>query len=328
MWLWSESTEVYCEHSVLAPSLDQVSVSVCTELCWYVHAASVDDFSFLLASFSWPPPPLQAPSCLIIQMPRFGKDFKMFNKIFPSLELDITDLLEDSELYLIFFVSSVRAWHVLDDRWWFRAVWHSVMKFHWVVTAAQLRWKNPFLFLAFKSALNFLKNYTCVQYVSSNKSMCLYYPAPRECRICGGLALYECRDCYEDGDITAGKIKQFCEKCNTQVNNRGHYCNTSWTATRIVVSVSGRSIWWRQIQRNHTTSMQKLCRRTVASSVHCNTWSAHFFTSQWEECLLRYFFVEIFHDYLAVLIASNVLHSFIFQYFQYLLNEKWSASSF
>lgn len=46
------------------------------------------------------PPPftsLQAPSCLIIQMPRFGKDFKMFNKIFPSLELDITDLLEDSE---------------------------------------------------------------------------------------------------------------------------------------------------------------------------------------------------------------------------------------
>ncbi|XP_029353872.1 ubiquitin carboxyl-terminal hydrolase CYLD isoform X4 [Echeneis naucrates] len=79
----------------------------------------------------------EAPSCLIIQMPRFGKDFKMFNKIFPSLELDITDLLEDT---------------------------------------------------------------------------------PRECRICGGLALYECRDCYDDGDITAGKIKQFCEKCNTQVH--------------------------------------------------------------------------------------------------------------
>ncbi|MCJ8747243.1 hypothetical protein PDJAM_G00151170 [Pangasius djambal] len=79
----------------------------------------------------------EAPSCLIIQMPRFGKDFKMYNKIFPSLELDITDLLEDT---------------------------------------------------------------------------------PRECRICGGLALYECRECYEDSDITAGKIKQFCEKCNTQVH--------------------------------------------------------------------------------------------------------------
>ncbi|KAI5626179.1 ubiquitin carboxyl-terminal hydrolase CYLD isoform X1, partial [Silurus asotus] len=79
----------------------------------------------------------EAPSCLIIQMPRFGKDFKMYNKIFPSLELDITDLLEDT---------------------------------------------------------------------------------PRECRICGGLALFECRECYEDSDITAGKIKQFCEKCNTQVH--------------------------------------------------------------------------------------------------------------
>lgn len=85
------------------------------------------------------------------------------------------------------------------------------------------------LFLAFKPALNFLKKYTCVQYVNNNKAICLCHPAPRECRICGGLALYECRDCYEDGDITAGKIKQFCEKCNTQVNNRGHYCNTSLT---------------------------------------------------------------------------------------------------
>lgn len=34
-------------------------------------------------------------------MPRFGKDFKLFKKIFPSLELNITDLLEDSK-YKIF----------------------------------------------------------------------------------------------------------------------------------------------------------------------------------------------------------------------------------
>uniref|UniRef100_A0A8C1JB71 Ubiquitin carboxyl-terminal hydrolase CYLD n=1 Tax=Cyprinus carpio TaxID=7962 RepID=A0A8C1JB71_CYPCA len=79
----------------------------------------------------------EAPSCLIIQMPRFGKDFKMFNKIFPSLDEShlVTDLI-----------------------------------------------------------------------------------SPRECRICGGLALYECRECYEDCDITPGKIKQYCEKCNTQVH--------------------------------------------------------------------------------------------------------------
>uniref|UniRef100_A0A4X1U5A7 Ubiquitin carboxyl-terminal hydrolase CYLD n=1 Tax=Sus scrofa TaxID=9823 RepID=A0A4X1U5A7_PIG len=78
----------------------------------------------------------EAPSCLIIQMPRFGKDFKLFKKIFPSLELNITDLLEDT---------------------------------------------------------------------------------PRQCRICGGLAMYECRECYEDPDISAGK-KQFCKTCNTQVH--------------------------------------------------------------------------------------------------------------
>ncbi|XP_043914247.1 ubiquitin carboxyl-terminal hydrolase CYLD-like [Protopterus annectens] len=37
----------------------------------------------------------EAPSCLIIQMPRNGKSFKMFNTIVPTLILDITDLLED-----------------------------------------------------------------------------------------------------------------------------------------------------------------------------------------------------------------------------------------
>jgi len=40
----------------------------------------------------------QIPSCFIIQMPRFGKEYKMFSKIIPSLELDITDLLLDSKL--------------------------------------------------------------------------------------------------------------------------------------------------------------------------------------------------------------------------------------
>ena len=40
----------------------------------------------------------QIPSCFIIQMPRFGKEYKMFSKIIPSLELDVTDLLLDSKL--------------------------------------------------------------------------------------------------------------------------------------------------------------------------------------------------------------------------------------
>ncbi|XP_063307041.1 ubiquitin carboxyl-terminal hydrolase CYLD-like [Pelobates fuscus] len=38
----------------------------------------------------------EIPSCFIIQTPRFGKEYKMFSKIIPSLELDITDLLQDS----------------------------------------------------------------------------------------------------------------------------------------------------------------------------------------------------------------------------------------
>ncbi|XP_069943847.1 ubiquitin carboxyl-terminal hydrolase CYLD isoform X4 [Cherax quadricarinatus] len=38
----------------------------------------------------------QVPSCLIIQMPRFGKDYKMYPRILPSMVLDVTDVIENS----------------------------------------------------------------------------------------------------------------------------------------------------------------------------------------------------------------------------------------
>ncbi|KAK7790148.1 hypothetical protein R5R35_009357 [Gryllus longicercus] len=38
----------------------------------------------------------EVPSCLIIQMPRFGKSFKMYPRILPTQLLDVTDIIEDS----------------------------------------------------------------------------------------------------------------------------------------------------------------------------------------------------------------------------------------
>ncbi|XP_075709233.1 ubiquitin carboxyl-terminal hydrolase CYLD-like isoform X2 [Rhinoderma darwinii] len=38
----------------------------------------------------------EVPSCFNVQMPRNGKEFKMFNTIIPTQQLDITDLLEDT----------------------------------------------------------------------------------------------------------------------------------------------------------------------------------------------------------------------------------------
>lgn len=37
----------------------------------------------------------EVPSCLIIQMPRFGKSYKMYPRILPSQLLDVTDVIED-----------------------------------------------------------------------------------------------------------------------------------------------------------------------------------------------------------------------------------------
>lgn len=50
----------------------------------------------------------EVPSCLIIQMPRFGKNFKMYPRILPSQVLDVTDVIEGckhSAVHFSWFVS-------------------------------------------------------------------------------------------------------------------------------------------------------------------------------------------------------------------------------
>ena len=37
---------------------------------------------------------LQVPSCLILQMPRFGSRYKMYDMILPNLQLDVTHIVE------------------------------------------------------------------------------------------------------------------------------------------------------------------------------------------------------------------------------------------
>jgi len=42
----------------------------------------------------------EVPPCLIIQMPRFGKSYKMYPHVLPSLLLDITDILENCKSFV------------------------------------------------------------------------------------------------------------------------------------------------------------------------------------------------------------------------------------
>ncbi|XP_062240200.1 ubiquitin carboxyl-terminal hydrolase CYLD isoform X2 [Platichthys flesus] len=104
--------------------------------------------SFLHAGLKF----VEAPSCLLLLMPRFGKDFKMFDAILPTLSLDITDLLDDTL---------------------------------------------------------------------------------RQCSICQAVAEWECLQCYEDVDITPGRLKQYCPTCNTQVHS--HRKRTSHTPVKVGV---------------------------------------------------------------------------------------------
>ncbi|EFA04206.1 Ubiquitin carboxyl-terminal hydrolase CYLD-like Protein [Tribolium castaneum] len=74
----------------------------------------------------------EVPSCLIIQMPRFGKNYKMYPRILPSQLLDVTDVIEGS---------------------------------------------------------------------------------PRQCIVCGKLAHWECRECFDDCSNAGLESTAFCSMC-------------------------------------------------------------------------------------------------------------------
>lgn len=58
------------------------------------------------------------PSCLIVQMPRFGNKYKMFSHIIPSMELDVTDLLYNSprECFICGRLAEFECLQCLQDR--------------------------------------------------------------------------------------------------------------------------------------------------------------------------------------------------------------------
>uniref|UniRef100_A0AAQ4QAR7 Glutathione hydrolase n=1 Tax=Gasterosteus aculeatus aculeatus TaxID=481459 RepID=A0AAQ4QAR7_GASAC len=60
----------------------------------------------------------QMPSCLMVQMPRFGNKYKMFSHIIPSTELDITDLLYNSprECFICGHLAAFECLQCLPDR--------------------------------------------------------------------------------------------------------------------------------------------------------------------------------------------------------------------
>lgn len=62
-----------------------------------VHTDTRTDSQLSITELLIRTPHSQAPSCLPLLMPRFGKEFKMFDVILPSMSLDITDLLDESE---------------------------------------------------------------------------------------------------------------------------------------------------------------------------------------------------------------------------------------
>lgn len=52
---------------------------------------------------------------MMLQMPRFGKDYKMFEKIIPSLKLDIGSIINDGLCYLMEWFKTVLYNHSIAD---------------------------------------------------------------------------------------------------------------------------------------------------------------------------------------------------------------------
>ncbi|KAM9833034.1 ubiquitin carboxyl-terminal hydrolase CYLD isoform 1-T1 [Syngnathus typhle] len=87
--------QLFPPHVPRSPSPADASLLLPSPLFMPLKVASVQtllESSFLHAGLKL----AEAPSCLLLLMPRFGKDFKMFDVILPTLSLDITDLLDDT----------------------------------------------------------------------------------------------------------------------------------------------------------------------------------------------------------------------------------------
>lgn len=46
----------------------------------------------------------EIPSCLIIQMPRYGNNYKLYDKIIPSLVMDVTDVIDNCMFFFNIFM--------------------------------------------------------------------------------------------------------------------------------------------------------------------------------------------------------------------------------
>ncbi|KAI4893596.1 hypothetical protein NFI96_027407 [Prochilodus magdalenae] len=101
-------------HSPFSPSLSPPlsPIPLSSPLAGLMRVASVQallESSFMHSGLKF----TEAPSCLPLLMPRFGKEFKMFDAILPSLTLDITDLLDET-LRQCSICQSVAAWECLQ----------------------------------------------------------------------------------------------------------------------------------------------------------------------------------------------------------------------
>ncbi|XP_023838092.2 ubiquitin carboxyl-terminal hydrolase CYLD [Salvelinus sp. IW2-2015] len=93
----------------LSPSLCPIPLSSPAVLMRVANVQTLLETSFLHAGLKF----AEAPSCLPLLMPRFGKDFKMFDAILPSLTIDITDLLDDT-LRQCSICQAVAEWECLE----------------------------------------------------------------------------------------------------------------------------------------------------------------------------------------------------------------------
>uniref|UniRef100_A0A1B0CQ63 ubiquitinyl hydrolase 1 n=2 Tax=Lutzomyia longipalpis TaxID=7200 RepID=A0A1B0CQ63_LUTLO len=188
----------------------------------------------------------EVPSCLIIQMPRFGKNFKMYPRILPSQVLDVTDIIEDSprqctvcgklaEFECRECFGTLQCGVGLESTAFCRkcletAHSHTKRLNH---VPKEISVPHDFKIMAEHCPVPrlFMELFAvvCIEtshYVAFVKAgsgqdapWCFFdsmadRKAPRQCTVCGKLAEFECRECF--GTLQCGvglESTAFCRKC-------------------------------------------------------------------------------------------------------------------
>ena len=153
-----------------------------------------------------------------MHLPRFGKGYKMYPKIFPSMELNVTPVTQNCEYAKIYILLKYNLLIFSD-------VCHTRTQVFWTHKNPVCCELNYFLLVVAKKASEWILLPSRLQQmccwllsihiilirICNDDEVSVHISAPQYCFICGKMATNECYECYKAAAENQMDAALFCD---------------------------------------------------------------------------------------------------------------------